>query len=162
MSKLGETFTYTQKYYDTFSKLDKETAMKINWDFCYYCTHEFQFPDDVHPLTAAFVESFKALLEGAEDYKSKQSERGKLGGRPELGAIDDEIRGAIRALCEQNRGRKPTEKEVKDYCGISLKSIRDRQGWKDRDKIYSEINDVENVDENVENLQESTTTSFMF
>ena len=162
-SKIGNCFTYAEKYFDALSKIqDENMKMKINWDICYYGTHNKTLPEDAHPLSASYIEMISALVDGSIDYREQQQERAKKGRHGEFS--DEQIESAISALYQTNR-KIPSEKAIVDYLGGSA-SIRNREPWKNRDKICSEfkqtLTNIPNKETNVINKTNEMNTTFMF
>lgn len=135
-SKLGNTFVYTEKYFDTINMLDEQTKMKVNWDLCYYGTHNKTMPEDASPISLAIISAFDVLIQGSIDYNEKKQEEGKKGG-PKVKFTDDEIIDAYKTLYKQ-KGSEPTEQEVIAYCGGGVKRIAARPIWQNRKKYLYE------------------------
>lgn len=133
-SKLGNTFVYTEQYFKSIDQLDEATKYKVNWDLCYYGTHECTWPEDVSPVSKAMITAMEITVEKSTHYGEEQAEKGVKGGRTPQ-ATDEAIKEAIIALYEE-KGAIPPEKDILDYLGIST-SIRKRDVWKDRNKICS-------------------------
>lgn len=131
-SKMGNTFVYTEQYFKSIDQLDEATKYKVNWDLCYYGTHECTWPEDVNPVSKAMITAMELTVEKSTHYGEEQAERGTKGGRTPQ-ATDDEIREAIIALY-QEKGDIPHEIDILEYLNIST-SIRKRDVWKDRNKI---------------------------
>lgn len=134
MSKLGNTFVYTEQYFKAIDKLNEELKYKVNWDLCYYGTHECTWPEDVSPISQAIITAMEVTVETSTHYGEEQAEKGRKGGRaPE--ATDEQIKGAIIELYKKS-GVTPQEKDILNYLGVES-SIRKRDVWKDRNKICS-------------------------
>ena len=128
MKKLGNTFTYTQKYMEVISTLDEKDKYKVNWDLCWYGLYG-EMPEDVLPISRTIIASFGVLLKGSQEYNEKQSERGSKGGRPSK-ATDEEIMNYVNEY-KGLYGTLPSSSQIGAQFGMSGAAIRQRKIWKE-------------------------------
>jgi len=137
MGKLGTTFTYNERYLEAVNEIqDEQLRYRLNYDLCYYGVYG-ELPPNSGDVSKLFITSVKALIEGSHDWNSSQSEKGKKGGRKPR-VSDEEMTEAIR---EYFRGHKklPSNSELGAILGMSGDSIRQREPWKNKDVIISDI-----------------------
>lgn len=137
MGKLGTTFTYNERYIEAVNEIqDEQLRYKLNYDLCYYGVYG-ELPPDSGDVSKLFITSVKALIEGSHDWSDSQSKNGKKGGRkPKVS--DEEM---IEAIKEYFRGHKklPSNTELGAILGMSGDSVRQREPWKNKDVIISDI-----------------------
>ena len=138
MGKLGTTFTYNERYLEAVNEIqDEQLRYKLNYDLCYYGVYG-ELPPDSGDVSKLFITSVKALIEGSHDWSNSQSEKGKKGGRkPKVS--DEEMTEAIREFFRGYK-RLPSNSELGAILGMSGDSVRQREPWKNKDVIISDIN----------------------
>ena len=162
-NKIGNCFTYAEKYFEALNKIsDEQMRLKINWDICYYGTHNKTLPEDAHPLSASYIEMISALVDGSIDYREQQQERAKKGRGGEFS--DEQIKDTLVELY-QLYGKVPTEKAILAHLGGTA-ALRNRDVWKNREKICSEFKqtqtNIPNKETNIINKTNETNNIFMF
>lgn len=135
--KLGTTFTYTERYMEAINEVsDTQLRNKLNYDLCFYGVYGI-LPDDASDMSALFIKSVEALIQGSHDYQKGQAEKGKKGGRPSK-VSDEEIKGAILDFY-RGHGKLPSNSELGAIVGLSGGAIRQREPWKQKEGILADF-----------------------
>lgn len=136
------SFTFVPTFLTDIVSLPYEQRCKIIDAICYWGVYR-KLPEQVEgdAIIAALLMNPQRMIEGQDKYKEKSMETGKKGGR--AAAITDEkiIEGYIKLY--NDLGRKPTEKEVIEFCGGGVQRIGTRSVWKKRDEyLYESMKDT--------------------
>ena len=122
----NRSFVFYENFWASIEGLPIETQKEVCYAIAKYGIEGEMVSADEFPVGAAMVQAFKFSL----DKSKKRSEGGISGGRPEsLG--EEEL---VRFLME-NKG--VTSKEVAEVFGVSDTTIRRKEAWKNRQKIWS-------------------------
>ena len=131
------SFTFVPTFLTDIMSLPYEQRCQIIDAICYWGVHR-ELPPEIedNALAIALLKNAQRMIEGQDKYKVEKAEAGKKGGRT-AAITDEQILGAYVELYKKE-GRKPTEKEVIDFCGGGVQRIGTRSAWKRRDEYLYE------------------------
>lgn len=150
---MNNKFLYLEQFMTALEDLDREDMYRATYMLCYYGLYR-EFPEEATALDKMYVKANAKLFDGQDAYVAKQAERGKKGGRSGE-FTDEQIKEAIVTLY-LNGGRIPTEKAVLAHLG-GTSALRNRDVWKNRDKICFECKT--NTNEHSEQMSETETNT---
>ena len=149
------SFWYLKQFLDAIDndELTYEEKCKATYTLCYYGIKGV-FPPEAGGYEKMYAKSNEKLFEGQDEYKEKQSNKGKIGGSNGATVSDEEIREAYAALYFENGGHYPSEQDVIKKTGATVQRFGSRNVWhEDKSKWIELYRNKYGIQQNVNGIQ---------